>query len=384
MNLKKLLYSLFLIIATVSLTIAQGIQAYNAGEKSLFSSKGKEFLATRVDTLMLISYLPNRKELWLYRPSMDSIEKHKAEIFYKPHLFNFAGHSLAFYDVIMNRFTFSTLQDGKLSDYMGDKLKGMGEESIGLSLPRFYFFNNHWLVLSLAGYAYMDNKLLYGYLTEEGKWVIPPTSLFEYPEGLKQHFGLVRAYTTTAFNGMQLLCTEVSGSHPIAIANNRPNGLLLLTEVNRYFSVNRHIPLISQEDSVSLSKDTPNVIELLPIGDRIALTIKSENAIYAKMLSPDYRQLKHVTIAEGATILKSSGIPIGNGFILTYSTPEHILAAYVTRDGDIRKHWKIHTAAMGYVDFYCLKDEENFYLIINDKQVSEVIQKAIPISDLEK
>lgn len=372
------------LLTVISASYAQNIASYTASEKMLFPSKGKELLAAHGDTLMLINSLPNRKEFWIYRTSVDSIEKHKAEIFYKSHLFNFANHSLAFYDVMMNHFIFSKLQNGELTNHMGDKLKGVGEESIGLSLPRFYFFNNHWLVLSLAGYAYMDNKLFYGYLTDEGTWAIPPTSLFEYPGGLTQNFGLVKAYTATNFNGRQIVCTEVSGAHPIAKENNEASGLFVLTEINGDFSVNRHIPITSQGDGSLLSKDIPNVIELLNIDDRLALIIRNENVFCAKILGADYKPLKHLSIAEDIAVTKHTSIPFAKGFVTAFSTAEDLFIAYVTRDGIVRKQCKIHTANMSYINFYCMNDEENFYVIINDRQANEVIRKTIPLSDLEK
>ncbi len=384
----NLLKKVFLVaassLAIISANNAQNIASYNAPEKILFPSKSNELLEAHGDTLMLISSQTSRKELWLYRASIDSIEKYKPEIFYKPHLFNFAGHSLAFYDVLMNRFVFSKLQDGVITDFMGDKLKGMGEESIGLSLPHFHFFNNHWLILSLAGYAYMDNKLFYGYLTDKGVWAIPPISLFEYPEGLAQNFGLVKAYTATAFNGKQIVCTEVSGTHPIAKENNEANGLFILTEFNGNFTVNRHIPIINQGDGSLLSKDIPNSIELLDIDNRLALIIKNENTFCVKILDADYKQIKQLPIAEDLAVYKHTSIPIAKGFISTFSSGESLFVAYVTRDGIVRKRWKIHTANISYIDFYCMSDKENFYVIINDKQANEVIRKTIPISDLEK
>ena len=384
MNLKNFLIIFLCLLTTTTLVNAQNIQIYHAPEKTLFPSKGKEILMSHGDTLMLINSLSNRKELWIYKASTDSIEKHKPEIFYKPHLFNFAGCSLAFYDVIMNRFIFSRLQNSSLTDYMGDKLKGVGEESIGLSLPHFYFFKNHWLVLSLAGFAYMDNKLFYGYLTDEGSWTIPPTSLFEYPEGLKQSFGLVKAYTATTFKDKQVICTEVSSLHPIAKEYNQANGLFVLTELDENFSIKRHVPITDQKDSALLSKNTPNTIELLDIENRLALTIKNKHLFCAKILGSDYKQLKQVQIAEGLSILKHTSIPFAKGFISIFSNTEHLFITYVTRDGIVRKRWNIHSANMNYVDFYCMNDKENFYVIINDRQANEIIQKTISIADLEK
>ncbi|MDR0660446.1 MAG: hypothetical protein LBG19_06530 [Prevotellaceae bacterium] len=384
MNLKKIFFASICLVITINTGKTQNIVSYNAIEKSLFPSKGKEILAAHGDTLMLINSLTNRKELWIYRPSTDSIEKHKAEIFYKSHLFNFARHSLAFYDVLMNRFIFSKLENGILTNYMGDKLKGVGEESIGLSLPRFYFFNNHWLILSLAGYAYMDNKLFYGYLTVEGTWTIPPQSIFEYPDDLTQSFGLVKAYAATTFNGRQLICSEVSGNHPIAKENNQPNGLFVLTELSDDFTVSRHMPIINQHDSTLLGKEIPSIIELLDINERLALTVKKESSFYVKVFGADFKLIKQLPITEGISVTKHTSIPIAKGFITTYSTSNDLSVVYIVRDGTIRKRWKIHSANMNYVDFYCMKDKENFYVIINDKQANEIIRKTIPLLDLEK
>lgn len=383
--LKRIPFTIIVSLFTMSsVAHAQNIALFNAPEKLLFPSKGNELLAASGDTLMLISSQSNRKELWLYRASTGSIEKHKAEIFYKPHLFSFASHSLAFYDVLMNRFVFSKLQDGVLIDFMGDKLKGMGEESIGLSLPHFHSFNNHWLVLSLAGYAYMDNKLFYGYLTDEGVWAVPPASLFEYPEGLSQSFGLVKAYAATVFNGKQVVCTEVSGTHPIAKENNETNGLFILTELNENFTVNKHIPITARGDSALLSKNIPSSIELLALGDRLALIIKNKDIFCVKILNSDYKQVKQLPIAEGLATYKHTSIPVAKGFVSIFSSGEGLFAAYITKDGTAHKHWKIHTANISYVDFYCMADKENLYVIINDKQENQVIQKTIMIADLEK
>jgi len=385
MNFKKILLAFACLLLTAKLTNAQNIASYPAPTKLLFPSKGKEILAAHGDTLLLINSLPNRKELWVYRASTDSAEKYKAEIFYKPHPFAFSANQIAFYDIIMNRFIFSTLENNATVSYMGDKLKGVGEASIGLSLPRFYFFNNHWFVLSLAGFAYMDNKLFYGILTNEGTWAIPPGSIFEYPEGLSQNFGLIKAYTAATLNGKQVVCSEVSGTHPIAKENNLPNGLFVLTEFNESFAVSRQIPITNQGDSALLSRDIPNVLELVSIGnDRLAMVVKSEKIFCAKIFSEDYKLVKQVPIAEGTSVLKSTSAPISGGFVSVFCTSEYLAVAYITKEGLARKRWRIYDAKMDTVDFYCMNDKDNLYVIIKDSQKDEVIRKAISISDLEK
>lgn len=390
MNFKKLpllFLAAILLPASIQGQNTVGIQnlpVYPSQSKVLFDTKGKEIIAAHDDSLIIINSLPNRKDIWVYRPSTDSTTIRKAEIHYNPHAFAFTNGRIAFYDVIMNRFIFSKEENGSYVDYLGDKLKGVGEVSIGISLPRLYPFKNGWYAFSLAGLAYMDNKLLYGVLDNEGKWLLPPTSLFTYPDGLMQNFGLVKAYTSTTFKNKQLVFAEIAANHTYAKEYQQPKGMFMLIEIGEAFVKTKEVPIFENENSPLLGSDVPCMLELITMRNRFAVTIKAESTLCAKLFNPTYEQVKTVAIADGVSVLKTVSTPLLNGFITLYSTDQHLAMAYISEDGSRINRWRVYDAEMKNIAFYAMNDGSNFYILINDGQKNEIALKTIPLADLQK
>lgn len=352
-------------------------------EKVLFSSKNTELLASGGDTLLLLHSLPNRKELWIYKGSTGSIDKRLSEIYYNAQSFGFAGSSIAYYDVLLDRFVFSTIEQTEIKNFIGASLKR--KDFIGVSIPSFFRTSIGWLALNAGSYAHMDNKLFGSLLDDRGQLMITAREVFRYPEELTSGFGMVTGYTAANVGSKVVVASEVSANHYLAKQNGQEGKMLVLTELDEALRIVREVAVVDEFDSKLMDPSVVRTnLDLLNVDNQLALVVRAGVNIYVKLFNRDFVLMKNIVPHTAPSpIIDSQSLALKKGFVVVYTSGSEVRLTYIAKSGAVAKDIQVYKSTDSRLKLKCLLDSSTLYVVIRDAARQEIVCKTISRLDLE-